>query len=1031
MIFRHIACAGIAVGFSLANGQPTSRTPPKPASEVQALLDAAEKQPKPSDRISILKAAVATAAQLHDDYGEAFALNRIGRAESNAGQPQIALEYFGRAYAIRDRIGDRKGEAGTLLDEGIAYVGLGQPARAREFYDKALPIYRSIGERNGEAAVLYSIGNLFSTTGRPAEALPWYQQALGIARETGTRYLEHLTQTSFAGAFSLMGKPKEALAASEQALQIERQNEDVGAQANTLSNMATLCFDIGQPQRALEMTSQAITAARKTGNTQQVGDLLTTLAALRDELGQVVLALGDVRESLAISRKFQNRPGEARALNIIGECYYSLANPRQAIYYFDQALEIARQIRDRDREDSILCDIGTTYSSLRDWNRAIEFLNQAIQVERDMGNREPDLTALNSMGIAYFGAGQYAKALDYYSRSLSLARSSGNRRMQAVIWSNIGETRAVLGQAQSSRVAYKEALRLEREVGNANFEAITLSELAVLNEKQDPDLAIWYGKRAIKLYQGLRQNIRGLDIGARMTFTESVSNVYRRVADLLARRGRVAEAEQVLRLLKDDELYEYVRRSDAALAGGSAEYTKDEAAWDAEYEKRTLDLADVARRVDDLAKEAKPDAAKLSALQTKLDEGEKGFDEFLDRVLERSRTLKVSETRLDKIRNAQTIAGTLTALHAPGTVAVYALAAPDALRLFFYSPSGSLARVTNIKEADLNLKVLAFREALTDPKLDPRPIGKQLYDLLIAPIEHDLNGAHAKRIMWSLDGQLRYIPMAALWDGKQFLIERYEMSIFDPAAGTGALEREAPSAWRALVAGVSRSHDVKNDDGTTDHFLPLGNVPQELDSVARALPGTKELLDGEFTLNKLKESLIQHPNVVHLATHFSFRPGDETKSYLLTGDGKPLRVADARTLSTIYLRGVSLLTLSACETALGGSDGSEVEGISAVLQKKGAEAVIATLWPVADSSTASLMAQFYRLRRAHPEWSKLRALQTAQIWLMRGQSSANTTAVRSALAGRQAGSSTTWPTELPRFAHPYYWAPFVLMGNWK
>jgi CHAT domain-containing protein len=128
---------------------------------------------------------------------------------------------------------------------------------------------------------------------------------------------------------------------------------------------------------------------------------------------------------------------------------------------------------------------------------------------------------------------------------------------------------------------------------------------------------------------------------------------------------------------------------------------------------------------------------------------------------------------------------------------------------------------------------------------------------------------------------------------------------------------------------------------------------------------------------------------------------------------------------------VSLLTLSACETALGGSDGSEVEGISAVLQKKGAEAVIATLWPVADSSTASLMAQFYRLRRAHPDWSKLRALQSAQIWLMNGQSAATEAVTRSDIGRKTSAAGTAWPKDLPLFSHPYYWAPFVLMGNWR
>ena len=126
------------------------------------------------------------------------------------------------------------------------------------------------------------------------------------------------------------------------------------------------------------------------------------------------------------------------------------------------------------------------------------------------------------------------------------------------------------------------------------------------------------------------------------------------------------------------------------------------------------------------------------------------------------------------------------------------------------------------------------------------------------------------------------------------------------------------------------------------------------------------------------------------------------------------------------------MTLSACETALGGSDGSEVEGISAILQKKGAEAVIATLWSVADSSTSALMAEFYRLREAHKDWTKLHALQAAQTELIRGQLAVSQGPIRGSSAVNSNGAARAkWPPNFPKYSHPYYWAPFVLMGNWK
>jgi CHAT domain-containing protein len=238
------------------------------------------------------------------------------------------------------------------------------------------------------------------------------------------------------------------------------------------------------------------------------------------------------------------------------------------------------------------------------------------------------------------------------------------------------------------------------------------------------------------------------------------------------------------------------------------------------------------------------------------------------------------------------------------------------------------------------------------------------------------------------------------------------------------------SKWTALLAGVSKPHEVKEEDGTVHEFQGLSNVPTELQSIKSAVPASTELLDSDFTNQAFLHALNRSPTLVHLATHFAFRPGDETKSYLLTGDGKPFRVADARTLGTLSFQDVSLLTLSACETALGGqgADGSEIESISVVLEKKGAESVLATLWPVADSSTAQLMAEFYRLREAHPEWTKAHALREAQIEMIQGVLTPTAGQLTRSLSVSkpQKGTAT-----LPCFSHPYYWAPFVLSGNWK
>jgi CHAT domain-containing protein len=212
---------------------------------------------------------------------------------------------------------------------------------------------------------------------------------------------------------------------------------------------------------------------------------------------------------------------------------------------------------------------------------------------------------------------------------------------------------------------------------------------------------------------------------------------------------------------------------------------------------------------------------------------------------------------------------------------------------------------------------------------------------------------------------------------------------------------EAPVIAAAAGLGVTRKHG---------NFDPLPGVRTEMSSIIRtgatatgALPGEVHL-DKAFTAQRLKDVSQRRFPVVHVASHFQFSPGTEVNSFLLLGDGTQLTLGDIRTQNYRF-DDVDLLTLSACETGLGGGRdqrGREIEGFGVIAQQQGAKAVLATLWKVADSSTATLMGDMYR-RRTQSGLSKIEALRQAQV----------------ALAAQ------------PRTAHPFYWAPFVLMGNWK
>jgi CHAT domain-containing protein len=379
----------------------------------------------------------------------------------------------------------------------------------------------------------------------------------------------------------------------------------------------------------------------------------------------------------------------------------------------------------------------------------------------------------------------------------------------------------------------------------------------------------------------------------------------------------------------------------------------------------------------------------------------------------------------------------------PGAVAVYTLTAKDRYVVFLFTPNAQISKEYAISSEELGKKITEFRAVLMS-RSDPLPLAQELYRIIIGPIEKELQGANAKTIMWSLDGSLRYLPIAALHDGRRYMLERYQNVVFQP---NRPLHTTATAKWDALALGVSKAH--QSDDL---QFSALVNVPLELRAIVKdsanregALPGTTKL-DEQFTWDAALDELERRSHtVVHIASHFNFQAGDDTASVLLLGDGKTLSLKKLKDQTNLFDK-VDMLTLSACNTAMTGGDGKEVDGFAIVAQDEGANSVLATLWSVDDESTSDLMRRFYELHESSPNMTKAEALRQAQLALLHGDKGASpdakpartgyAQAVSPKAAHRSAwvaGSEKTTSGSISSrdYSHPYYWAPFILMGNWK
>jgi CHAT domain-containing protein len=346
---------------------------------------------------------------------------------------------------------------------------------------------------------------------------------------------------------------------------------------------------------------------------------------------------------------------------------------------------------------------------------------------------------------------------------------------------------------------------------------------------------------------------------------------------------------------------------------------------------------------------------------------------------------------------------------------IYAFSLPEQIELILVLPEGQfLHKRITISRGQFNETAQTFRREVTNVISQPSdylPASQQLYQWLISPLVSELQSDQIDTLVFCLGAGLRSLPIAALHDGQQFLIEQYSLALI-PAFNLLDRHPAIFSGTEVLAMGASEFQQQ----------IPLPAVPLELAAVRNLWEG-ESWLNQEFTLEKLKAQRSTYPfGIIHLATHAEFSPGSVEASYIQFWNQR-LQLNHLKDMG-LRMPVVQLLVLSACRTALG--DPSAELGFAGLAVQSGAKAALASLWSVSDAGTLVLMVDFYQQLKTAP--TKTEALQQAQLAMLHRQVRLSSPSIQQAIGTAMLPPELTAAANI-NLSHPYYWAAFTMIGN--
>ncbi len=784
-------------------------------------------------------------------------------------------------------------------------------------------------------------GKKYFRQGNFQEALHEWQKAETRKTLSQTQEQQYVLSMLKGEAYRRLGQYQEASKYFNQVLQEAQDVNDVAIVTQALDKLGAMAFELGDRDEALALLNEGIRLAREGRHFSSVAGLLNSRGNVLTSMGRNNEALGAYTESATLAGKNDNTELEVIALiNSV-----KAASQERLLENSEDRLDLAVQKIDSLSDDygkvNGLLTVGIFYSGL-DEKRTTPNQERATYDELAVASQD------GQRGVRVVpGGGPQELDEVVVTPDSAWPSLSRNETTDQLVKKSL-RLRAFETLAKAKTVAEK--------IGDRRGEAYALGHLAHLYEENNQyDDALTLTRQAVVKSQ-------------KAVATESLFQWHWQTARILRAKGDLDAASQAY------------RRAIAALQPIRNEVS-------IAYHAKQANFRDgVGRMYFELA--------DVLLTRAKVQSGDGAGLEYLIEARNTIEGFKAAELQdyfqENCVQPSQTLTQTLTTT-SPNTAILYPILLRDRIELIVNFPSGLRQYTVKVDEKELTKVAREFRVQLQQPTTGRyQESAQQLYNWLIQPVEKDLEGENIQTLVFVPDGALRSIPIAALSDGNQYLIEKYATAVTPGVTLTDPkpLNRENINI---LSLGITEA---------VQGFPALPNVGKELEALQGMYKG-KRLLNEDFVVSNMRQQLQNEDyNIVHIASHGLVESNVED-TFVLAHDEKITmdRLAELVGLFRFRKAPLELLTLSACETAAG--DDRAALGLAGVAVKAGARSALATLWFINDAVASDLIGEFYQQLK-NPALSKARALQLAQIKIL----------------------------ENSAYRHPNFWSPFLLINNW-